>query len=62
MKEKLIYIRKRFAGYISAFLSLHPFHYICIGISALFLGAGALFINSIPRLGETFRDLFDSVL
>ena len=62
MKEKLIYIRKRFAGYISAFLSLHPFRYICIGITALFLGAGALFINSIPRLGEAFRDLFDSVL
>lgn len=32
-------------------------HYICIGITILFLGAGFLFPNALPRLAETVRDL-----
>ena len=32
-------------------------HYICGGITLLFLSAGFLFPNALPRLGEAFRDL-----
>ena len=50
------------AEYISAFLNLHPYHYICIGISALCLAFGFLFPNALPRAAESVRDLFDSVI
>lgn len=62
MKNKLIAIKKRCAGYISAFLSLHPYHYICIGISALFLALGFLFPNALPRAAESVRDLIDAFI
>ena len=32
-------------------------HYICIGITLVFLGLGFLFPNALPRVAETFRDL-----
>lgn len=36
-------------------------HYVCIGITLLFLGAGFLFPNALPRLAEAFRDLGVSI-
>lgn len=36
-------------------------HYICIGITFLFLGAGFLFPNALPRIGETARDFGTSI-
>lgn len=36
-------------------------HYICTGITLLFLGLGFLFPNAIPRVGESLRDLALSV-
>ena len=32
-------------------------HYICVGITLIFIGAGFLFPNGIPRVGESLRDL-----
>ena len=37
-------------------------HYICIGITLLFLGLGFLFPNALPRIGEAARDLGTSVV
>ena len=37
-------------------------HYICVGITLLFLGLGFLFPNALPRLGEAFRDLGTSIV
>jgi len=37
-------------------------HYICYAISLGFLAMGFLFPNSLPRLGESFRDLGTSIL
>ena len=37
-------------------------HYICIGISLVFLGLGFLFPNAIPRLAEAVRDLAISLI
>ena len=37
-------------------------HYICAGITLLFLGLGFLFPNALPRLGESFRDLGTSIV
>ena len=62
IKKLLSYIKIRCAGYISAFLSLGYYHYICIGISTVFLALSVLFINGVPRLFESLRDLFDSVI
>ena len=36
-------------------------HYICLGITFVFLGLGFLFPNALPRLAETVRDLALSV-
>lgn len=37
-------------------------HYICIGITLLFLGLGFLFPNALPRLGEAIRDFGTSII
>ena len=37
-------------------------HYICLGITLLFLGVGFLFPNAIPRLGEAIRDVATSFI
>ena len=36
-------------------------HYICIAITAVSLGVGFLFPNSIPRAAEAVRDLLTSI-
>ncbi len=36
-------------------------HFIAIGITLIFLGFGALFYNSVPRLAESVRDFIISV-
>ena len=61
MKNSLTAIKTRMAEIFSAFLNLHPFHYICAGITAIFLGCGFLFPNALPRAAESVKDLFDSV-
>ena len=35
-------------------------HFIAIGITLIFLGFGALFYNSVPRLAESVRDFIIS--
>ena len=37
-------------------------HYICLGITLLFLGSGFLFPNALPRIGEAARDLGTSIV
>ena len=62
MKKSLTAIKTRMAEIFSAFLNLHPFHYICAGITAIFLGCGFLFPNALPRAAESVKDLFDALV
>ncbi|MBQ8720470.1 MAG: hypothetical protein IJY65_05500 [Clostridia bacterium] len=47
---------------LNSILSRDYRHYICIGITLLFLGLGFLFPNALPRVGEAFRDLGTSLV
>ena len=50
-------IKEKFASALSKLRKLNYLHYVCVGITLLFLGLGFLFPNAIPRLCEAFRDL-----
>ena len=50
-------MKARFANALSKIKAINYRHYICVGITLLFLGLGFLFPNAIPRLCEAIRDL-----
>ena len=54
--------KTRIKEYMTYLRSLDYRHYISVGISLTFIGCAFLFPNCLPRLAETVRDLFTSLL